>query len=407
MEKQTTPFFDAIVIGGGIVGLATAWRLAEQQPNLKVAVVEKEAEVAKHQTGHNSGVIHSGIYYRPESLRARNCLDGYRQLLAFAQEHHIPHEICGKLIVATTPAEATRLDRILAHGQANGLAGIRRVSAAEAREREPHLNVVEAILVPQTGIIDYTAVALTYRRLLEAQGHQLFFGAKALAIRTTATEAVVETTQGAYRARVLINCAGLYSDKVADLSGNAAQDLRIIPFRGEYYQLKPEKRHLVKHLIYPVPNPDFPFLGVHFTRTMQGQIEAGPNAVLAFRREGYHRWSFHPGEFAETLAFSGFRQLAWRHWRHGLEELRRSYFKRAFVRALQQLVPAIQTADLEPAEAGVRAMACHRDGTLSDEFLIDEQYRVVNVCNAPSPAATASLAIGATIAAKALNQLNL
>lgn len=396
---------DVIIIGGGIVGLATAWRLVEQQPSLKVCVLEKEKEVASHQTGHNSGVIHSGIYYRPGTLRARNCIEGYHDLLTFAAEHNIAHDICGKVIVATREQERPQLDKILGRGLQNGLTGIRKISPAEAREKEPHINVVEALWVPQTGIIDYIAVAKTYVRLIEAQGSTVHTNCPIINIIRKENEVTAETPTAVFTAKILVNCAGLYSDRVAAMTGQDISDIRILPFRGEYYQLKPEKQYLVNNLIYPVPNPDFPFLGVHYTRMIHGGIEAGPNAVLAFRREGYSRWDFHAGEFFETIAYPGFRKLAQKQWRYGLDELYRSYSKAAFVRALQHLIPSVTADDLERGGAGVRAMACNAQGQLSDEFLIFEDKNVVNVCNAPSPAATASLAIGKTIAGKVFDRL--
>ena len=396
---------DVIIIGGGIVGLATAWRLVEQQPSLKVCVLEKEKEVASHQTGHNSGVIHSGIYYRPGTLRARNCIEGYHDLLTFAAEHNIAHDICGKVIVATREQERPQLDKILGHGLQNGLTGIRKISPAEAREKEPHINVVEALWVPQTGIIDYVAVAKTYVRLIEAQGSEVHTNCPVINIIRQENEVTAETPTAVFTAKILVNCAGLYSDRVAAMTGQDISDIRILPFRGEYYQLKPEKQYLVNNLIYPVPNPDFPFLGVHYTRMIHGGIEAGPNAVLAFRREGYSRWDFHAGEFFETIGYPGFRKLAQKQWRYGLDELYRSYSKAAFVRALQHLIPSVTADDLERGGAGVRAMACNAQGQLSDEFLIFEDKNVVNVCNAPSPAATASLAIGKTIAGKVFDRL--
>ncbi len=396
---------DVVIIGGGIVGLATAWRLVEQQPSLKVCVLEKEKEVASHQTGHNSGVIHSGIYYRPGTLRARNCIEGYHDLLTFAAEHNIAHDICGKVIVATREQERPQLDKILGHGLQNGLTGIRKISPAEAREKEPHINVVEALWVPQTGIIDYVEVAKTYVRLIEAQGSEVHTNCPVINIIRKENEVTAETPTAVFTAKILVNCAGLYSDRVAAMTGQDISDIRILPFRGEYYQLKPEKQYLVNNLIYPVPNPDFPFLGVHYTRMIHGGIEAGPNAVLAFRREGYSRWDFHAGEFFETIGYPGFRKMAQKQWRYGLDELYRSYSKAAFVRALQHLIPSVTADDLERGGAGVRAMACNAQGQLSDEFLIFEDKNVVNVCNAPSPAATASLAIGKTIAGKVFDRL--
>lgn len=398
--------YDVVVIGGGIVGLATAWNLLEQQPDLKVCIVEKEDRVAEHQTGHNSGVIHSGIYYKPGSLRAQNCREGYDALLQFCDMHDVPYEICGKVIVATRAFERPQIDRILEHGQRNGLEGIRRISGEEARELEPHVAALEAIWVPQTGIIDYRQVSEKYAELIAVRGGTLRFGFKVTNIRQTRDVIVVQSQHDEIQARVLVNCAGLYSDKVAAMTGQDIRDIRILPFRGEYYNLKPEKQYLVRNLIYPVPNPEFPFLGVHYTRIIHGGIEAGPNAVLAFRREGYSRWDIHAGELAETISFKGFQKMARKHWRFGLDEFHRSFSKAAFVRALQHLIPEVGYDDLERGGAGVRAMACDKNGNLIDDFLVLEAERVVNVCNAPSPAATASLAIGKVIAGKTFPKLS-
>jgi L-2-hydroxyglutarate oxidase len=391
-----------LIIGGGIVGLATAWRLLEAQPDLVVTVLEKENELARHQTGHNSGVIHSGIYYRPGTLRARNCIEGYRELLRFCEEHQIPHEICGKVIVATRPSELPQLDKILGHGLQNGLQGIRRISAAETREHEPHVNVIESLWVPQAGIINYRKVALKYAELIRRKGGNIHMGFKVESIQRQGGELILRSQEDEVKGDLLISCAGLYADKVAKMGGQQLKGVQIIPFRGEYYELKPDKQYLVNNLIYPVPNPEFPFLGVHYTRMIEGGIEAGPNAVLAFRREGYSRWDFDVAELAETLGYPGFLRLAAKHWRYGLGELQRSYSKSAFVKALQHLIPAVGFDDLQRGGAGVRAMACDLDGKLIDEFLIFEDQQIINVCSAPSPAATASLAIGKTIAEKAL-----
>jgi L-2-hydroxyglutarate oxidase len=391
-----------LIIGGGIVGLATAWRLMEARPELKITVLEKEHDVATHQTGHNSGVIHSGIYYRPGTLRAQNCMEGYGALLNFCDEHGIPYEICGKVIVATRPEELPQLDRIMGHGLQNGLKDIRRISAAETREKEPHVNVIESLWVPQAGIINYKKVAKKYAELILARGGEIRTGFKVISIKRSNDEVTAIGEAGEISGDLLINCAGLYADKVAQMTGQNIQGVQIVPFRGEYYELKPEKQYLVNNLIYPVPNPEFPFLGVHYTRMIEGGIEAGPNAVLAFRREGYSRWDLNVPELLETLSYPGFLRLAAKNWRYGLGEMHRSYSKSAFVKALQHLIPAVGFDDLERGGAGVRAMACDRDGKLIDEFLIFEDHNIINVCNAPSPAATASLAIGKTIAEKAL-----
>lgn len=397
--------YDVTIIGAGIVGLATAYQLLEQQPDLKVCVIEKEDGAAQHQTGHNSGVIHSGIYYKPGGTRALHCQRGYKMMLEFAEQYDIPYDICGKVIVATNAAEQSKLDEILQRGIANGLTGIRKVSRAELLEIEPHAQGgVAAILVPQAGIINYKEVSEKYLAIIKKRGAAVFFGAKVQQIKRLNNKLIVITDQQEIQTQRVVNCAGLYSDKVAALS-KAQHDIQIIPFRGEYYDIKPEKHYLVRNLIYPTPNPNFPFLGVHFTRMIGGGIEAGPNAVLAFKREGYSRWDFDGREFFETLAFPGFRKIATKYWRDGLEEMRRSYFKSAFVKALQKLVPEIQADDLERGGAGVRAMACDIAGNIIDDFLILEDKNVINVCNAPSPAATASLAIGETIAKRVMGNL--
>ena len=396
--------YDIAIIGAGIVGLATAYQLSRKRPELSVAVIEKEEEPAQHQTGHNSGVIHSGIYYKPGSARALNCRRGYHYLLEFCREHGIRHEICGKVIVATREEERPRLDGILANGQANGLEGIRKIGQEELREIEPHVQGLEAIWVPQAGIINYKEAAQKYLALALERNAEAFFGAKVSDISLNKEEVTIHTNRVAIHCRMAVNCAGLYSDKVARMT-MPELDIKILPFRGEYYELVPEKQHLANNLIYPVPNPNFPFLGVHYTRMIDGGIEAGPNAVLAFKREGYSRWDFDSAELMETLAYPGFRKIAGRYWREGLGEMYRSYSKRAFVKALQHLIPEVGYADLKRGGSGVRAMACGPDGALIDDFLIESRPRVVNVLNAPSPAATASLAIGETIAGKALEGL--
>lgn len=398
--------YDVLIIGGGIVGLATGLQLLRQRPGLRLAVLEKEDRVAAHQSSRNSGVIHSGIYYRPGSLRARNCLHGYQLLLEFCREQDIPFEVCGKVIVAVEEPEREQLDRIYRRGLENGMQGLRKIEPGEIREIEPHVQAVEAVWVPQAGITDYGLVAQKYAELIGAAGGSVITGVRVETIRPAEKEVLVRGNTWEGTARLVITCAGLYSDKVARESGEEP-GVQIVPFRGEYYDLIPERQHLVRNLIYPVPNPSFPFLGVHFTRMIHGGIEAGPNAVLAFRREGYSRWDVHPGELAQTLAFSGFRRLAFRYWRDGLAEMQRSFSKAHFVRALQRLVPEIRTEDVVPARSGVRAMACTPEGQLHDDFLILEKPRLINVCNAPSPAATASLAIGETVSERALAQLDL
>ena len=393
--------FDVLVAGGGIVGLASALQLQRSAPHLRVAVLEKEDRVAAHQSSRNSGVIHSGIYYKPGGLRATNCKRGYDLLLAFCREHGIPFDVCGKIIVATEESERGQLDAIYRRGIENGLAGIRKIGAGEAREIEPHVRACEAVFVPQAGIVDYGTVARKYAELIETGGGQIRTGEKVSGIRNYPDEIIVQTDNQEFATKILVNCAGLYSDKIARLTGEQP-GVQILPFRGEYYDIKPERAHLVRNLIYPVPNPRFPFLGVHFTRMIEGGIEAGPNAVLAFRREGYSRWDLNVRELAETIGFPGFRKIARKYWRDGWAEMQRSFSKRHFVRALQKLVPEMQAGDLVPGRSGVRAMACDSAGNLLDDFLILTRPRVVNVCNAPSPAATASLAVGETVAQRVL-----
>lgn len=415
--------YDILIAGGGIVGLATALQLQRRNPRLRIAVLEKERQVAAHQSSHNSGVIHSGIYYKPGSLRATNCKRGYDLLIEFCKENGVPFEICGKIIVAVEESERGQLDKIYQRGFENGLAGIRKISPEEAREIEPHVRAAEAVWVPQTGIVDYGVVARKYAEIFQKNDGEIFTEQKVTAVsdvsrnvipakntdgisfRHTDDEVIVQTENQEFKTKIFVNCGGLYSDKIAQLTGEKP-DLQILPFRGEYYELKPEREHLVRNLIYPVPNPNFPFLGVHFTRMIQGGIEAGPNAVLAFRREGYSRRDLNIRELSETLAFPGFRKIARKYWRDGWAEMKRSYSKRHFVFALQRLVPEISAEDVIPGRSGVRAMACDRAGNLLDDFLILARPRIVNVCNAPSPAATASLAVGETVAEKVLKMMN-
>lgn len=396
--------YDVLIIGAGIAGLATARQLLRQQPGINLLVLEKEAEVALHQSSRNSGVIHSGIYYRPGSLRAQNCLEGYTMLLNFCQENALPFDICGKIIVATEQSERPQLENIYRRGIANGLEGLRKIGSDEITAIEPHVRAVEAVWVPQAGITNYGLVAKKYAEHIRQAGGEIRTGVHVEKIEVSGNEVVVGSSNWEGISRLVITCAGLYSDKIAKDSG-VHPAVQILPFRGEFYQLKPEREHLVRNLIYPVPNPNFPFLGVHFTRMIGGGIEAGPNAVLAFRREGYSRWDVHFGELFETLRFPGFRCLARKHWQYGLDEMRRSFSKKYFVHALQRLIPDIRPDDVTPARSGVRAMACTPEGELLDDFLILEKPRIINVCNAPSPAATASLAIGQTVADRALQQL--
>jgi L-2-hydroxyglutarate oxidase len=383
---------DVLIIGGGIVGLATAYAVQQRLPGKRVLVLEKEARVAMHQSGRNSGVIHSGIYYTPRSFKARLCKAGNESLRAFCQRHGIAFEMCGKLIVAAEREELPQLEKLEQRGIANGLE-VRRLTADEMREIEPHVAGIAGLHVPSTGIVDYKQVAATLAQLVRARGGEIRCSTRVLRVK----DGVVETTSGDFRTKTLINCAGLHSDRLARASG-ADVSARIVPFRGEYYQLKPEKTALVRGLIYPVPNPRFPFLGVHCTRMMDGSVHLGPNAVLAFAREGYRKTTVNVRDLGETLTFPGFWKLAARHWRDGAQEMGRSFSRAAFVRALQRLVPAITEDDVVPCDAGVRAQALRPDGTLEDDFLIVQHAGAIHVCNAPSPAATASLEIGETIA---------
>jgi len=388
--------YDIIIIGGGIVGLATGLKLKQKFPQKKLLILEKETGVARHQTGNNSGVIHSGIYYKPGSLKARNCINGYNQLLEFCDREDIPYELCGKVIVATNEAELPLLDKIHERGTANGLSNLKILSEPELKEIEPHVRGIKGIFVPQTGIIDFKHVAEKYADKVKALDGEIQFGQKVLRIETRHNISYIITNKGEYPTDLIINCAGLYSDKIAGLTENKL-NIRIVPFRGEYYEIKKEKQYLVKNLIYPVPDPNFPFLGVHFTRMINGGIEAGPNAVLAFAREGYTRSTINIKEFGETLAWPGFQKVVAKYWKTGMGEMYRSFSKSAFVKALQHLLPEIQEGDLVPGGAGVRAQACDRNGGLIDDFLILENAHAINVCNAPSPAATSSLSIGETV----------
>ncbi|WP_245863313.1 L-2-hydroxyglutarate oxidase [Candidatus Viridilinea mediisalina] len=384
-----------LIVGGGIVGLATALALTERYPHLRVLLCEKEDRWAAHQTGRNSGVIHAGIYYRPGSLKATMARAGSRSMVAFCQAHGIAHDLCGKLIVATTPAELPRLHALLERAQANGLPA-RLVDPAEIREREPYVQAVAAIFSPTTGIVDYRLVAERMAQLLAERGVELRLQTRVEQISEHARGVRVETNAGAFEADHLINCAGLHSDRVARMAG-LHTGMRIIPFRGEYYELVPERRHLVRGLIYPVPNPAFPFLGVHFTRMIDGSVHAGPNAVLALKREGYHKLAFNLRDSAEVLSYPAFWHLARKYLGEGSKEMLRSASKTLFVRSMQRLIPSIRAQDVVPTHAGVRAQALMADGQLQDDFVIIHSTRSTHVCNAPSPAATAALEIGAAI----------
>ena len=393
--------FDVAVVGGGIVGLATAWALAMDHPGIRLVILEKEARVASHQTGHNSGVIHSGIYYRPGSHKARLCVEGARLMKEFCAEHGIRMDPIGKVIVATSKAELPRLAALYERGVANGVAGLALIDRDRLREIEPHAAAIRAIHSPTTSIVDYGEVAHALARGLLARGIVVRTGARVTAIDATGDGFDLDTASGPVRAGHLVNCAGLHSDVVARMTG-ARPGVRIVPFRGEYFMVRPERHHLVRGLIYPVPDPEFPFLGVHFTRTVHGEVEAGPNAVLAFAREGYRLGRIHLRELAGTLRYRGFWAMARRYWRTGTYEMYRSLSKAAFVRALQRLVPEITAADITRGGAGVRAQAVAEDGSLVDDFRIARSKGAIHVLNAPSPAATASLAIGRHVAALAV-----
>jgi L-2-hydroxyglutarate oxidase len=384
--------FDYAIIGGGIIGLSIAWAILERDRSVRVCVLEKENGWARHQTGRNSGVIHSGIYYKPGSLKATLCQQGNRRIVKFCDTYGIRYEVCGKVIVATEPSELPRLDALYKRGLANGLVA-QKLTASEVRDIEPHVSCLAGIHVPSTGIVDFRGICLKLVDLIAERGGELRLGTRVMAIRRQSVESVLETSTNPLTARCVVNCAGLQSDRVARLAGTKPF-ARIIPFRGEYYELRLERRYLVRNLVYPVPDPNFPFLGVHFTRMIDGSVHAGPNAVLSLKREGYHRTSFGVRDFVETVSYPGFWRLAAKHARSGLEEVYRSFCKPAFVRRLRNLVPEIREEDLLPAESGVRAQAVYPDGTLVDDFLIIKTERTVHVCNAPSPAATASLEIG-------------
>ncbi|PYN92598.1 MAG: L-2-hydroxyglutarate oxidase [Candidatus Rokuibacteriota bacterium] len=402
---MTEPY-DVALIGGGILSLATARALGERAPRARLAIVEKEAKLAQHQTGHNSGVIHSGIYYKPGSYKARLCVEGARLMSEFCAEHGIRVERCGKVIVATRAEEIPRLQTLYERGTANGVPGLAMIDLPRLRELEPHAAAVKGIHSPNTAIVDYGEVAATFARELTDRGVTIETNAEVTSIRRAGDEFELTTPRLTVRARRVVNCAGLYSDVVARMAG-APTDVRIIPFRGEYYFIKPERRSLVRGLIYPVPDPEFPFLGVHFTRTVHGDVEAGPNAVLAFAREGYRFGRVKPAELAGTLTYPGFWAMARRYWKTGAYEVYRSLSQGAFVRALQRLVPDLRPDDVVRGGAGVRAQAVTREGSLVDDFRIVEAADAIHVLNAPSPAATASLAIGRHIAGLAAERFGL
>ncbi|HIK31801.1 MAG TPA: L-2-hydroxyglutarate oxidase [Oscillatoriales cyanobacterium M59_W2019_021] len=388
--------YDFAIIGGGIVGLATAMALGDRSPNDRILVLEKESSWAQHQTGHNSGVIHSGIYYKPGSFKAKFCRNGSRSMVEFCQKYGIDHEVCGKVIVATEPEELPALEKLYQRGLENQIP-IAKLTAEQVREIEPHVRCLAGIRVDSTGIVDYTQVCDRYLKIIGDRGVDCQLNTKVLRLREITEGLVLETDRGDFKTRLAINCAGLYSDRLARSSG-VDPHAKIFPFRGEYYELKPEKRNLVKNLIYPVPNPNFPFLGVHFTRSIDGSVHAGPNAVLSFKREGYRKTDFDVRDFTEIISYPGFWKFAAKHGKIGWEEMVRSFSKAAFVRSLQRLIPEVQSEDLIPIPAGVRAQALNLEGKLVEDFLIVRDRHAMHVCNAPSPAATSSLEIGKAIA---------
>ena len=405
--------YDLTIIGAGIVGLATAMKIIEVHPRIKLLILDKEAQVAQHQTGHNSGVIHPGLYYRPDSIKAQSCVSGRKALIEFCDRNGVPYEVCGKIVVATSEAELPRLEELQRRGVANGLQGLEMIGPERLREFEPHASGLKALYVPETGIIDYTKVAEAYSRKIREAGGKIVFSSKVIGIIERAGEIALLTTSGDYRSQHLINCCGLQSDLVAKMTGGDASghqdEHRIIPFRGEYYKLAPEKYFLVRNLIYPVPDPTFPFLGVHFTRMIKGDggIEAGPNAVFAFAREGYQKTDINVSDLWSTVSFRGFWAMTGKYWRTGFGELYRSLSKSASVKALQKLLPEITESDLIPGGAGVRAQAVSASGALVDDFVIRQSRNAIHVLNAPSPGATASLAIGQSIADMATKSFSL
>jgi len=397
--------YDFAIIGGGIIGLSTGMALGQRYPDARILVLEKEKSWAFHQTGHNSGVIHSGIYYKPGSLKAKLGREGNLSMVEFCQRHGIEYEVCGKVIVATKPQELPLLENLYQRGLTNEL-DVRKISLVELKEIEPHVSGLAGIHVPSTGIVNYKQVAETFARLIREQGGTLQLNMKVEKIIENGQGVVIESNNGPFQTSFLINCAGLQSDRLAKL-GQAKTPMKIVPFRGEYYDLKPEKHYLVKNLIYPVPNPNFPFLGVHFTRMMGGGVHAGPNAVLSFKREGYKKTDFDLRDFVEVMTYPAFWKLAGHNWNEGAKEIIRSFSKTAFVRSMQQLIPEIQADDVVPGPAGVRAQALMADGRLMDDFLIISGRNSIHICNAPSPAATASIEIGKAVVERIAEQHHL
>jgi L-2-hydroxyglutarate oxidase LhgO len=390
--------YDFIIIGGGIVGLAAANKISERYPEKTILVLEKEEKIACHQTGHNSGVIHSGLYYKPGSYKARNCVNGRKELIAFAKKHHVPHDICGKVVVATRESELPHIDSLYKNGTINGLVGIQKINARQIRDIEPECRGVGGLFVPETGIINFTDVSYKFIEIIRSrnQNNQVFVSSPVTDIENRENEIRIITATNRYTCSHLISCAGLQADRIAGLQG-IKPEMRIVPFRGDYFKLREKAYHKVRNLIYPVPDPRFPFLGVHFTRMISGGMECGPNAVFAFKREGYNKTDFSLGDTFDSLIYPGFIKFGIRHLGYGLSEYLRTFSKRLFYLGLRRLVPSLKMEDLIPARSGVRAMAVDSQGNMIDDFKIEYGANSIHVLNAPSPAATASLAIGARI----------
>jgi L-2-hydroxyglutarate oxidase LhgO len=408
MKLSDSKQFDIVVIGGGIVGLASAYKLNTKYPEINILVLEKETQVASHQTGHNSGVIHSGMYYKPGSYKAKNCVEGRRELVRFAAEHNIPHDICGKVVVASNTSELENMNKVFNNGVANGVEGIEKISSEKIREIEPFCEGIEGIWVPCTGIIDYVDVANKYVDLIHNRfrGSEVRTGQEVIRFEQKQENTIVHTKKSSFVAKYVINCSGLQSDRVAKLEG-AIPDMQIVGFRGDYYELSETGMNKVRNLIYPVPNPQFPFLGVHFTRMIKGGVECGPNAVFVFKREGYKKTDFNFKDTFEALSYAGTWKLFFKHWEFGLDEYRRAFSKKLFLNRLRKMIPSLEMSDIVEGRAGVRAMALGKDGEMIDDFKIEHHNNSLHVLNAPSPAATASLAIGEAICELATNRFNL
>ncbi|MDP1994110.1 MAG: L-2-hydroxyglutarate oxidase [Ignavibacteria bacterium] len=396
--------YDIIVIGGGIVGTATAMKILQQKPQLKLLLIEEENSLAPHQTGNNSGVIHSGLYYKPGSLKAQNCVNGRNLMYRFCDENGIKYEKCGKLVLATNEHEREKLNELEKRGRENGLTQLKRIPKDEIKDYEPHAAGIDALFVGETGIVNYTEVTKAFAKKIKELNGEILLDTKFREIKKEGNRLIIETSKETFSVSYLVNCGGLYSDKIAKICG-IDTDVQIIPFRGEYYEIKEEKKYQVKNLIYPVPDPRFPFLGVHFTRMINGGVEAGPNAVLAFRRKGYLKTDFSLPEMSDYFFSRGFWIMARKYYKMGFDEFRRSFSKKLFAEALQKLVPEIREDDIKPSGAGVRAQALDRNGNLLDDFCLVEAERMMHVLNAPSPAATASISIGETIAEKVVHNI--